>query len=961
MFGIILCSIEFIPQPVQNRFIIPAPTINHIMHPVFKQLHPDIRKALIKHGFTEPTEPQIKAIPPILEKKNVLLVAPTGSGKTESVALPVFHHILQKKQRIGMSALYITPLRALNRDMLSRLKWWGKELGIDVQVRHGDTSQYERSKQAKNPPDFLITTPETLQNLLIGSRLRKHLRDVDVVVVDEVHELAASKRGSQLSIALERLVEVSGEFQRIGLSATIGSPEIVASFLAGSDRDISIVDASMDAHTIECRVIYPQPSSEDCEVAKKLFCDPLIASHLRTIREIVQKNKSTLIFVNTREAAEILGSRFKMLDVPIGVHHGSLSVHARVQAEDAFKSGEIRGLICTSSMELGIDIGDVDHVIQYGSPRQVSRLIQRIGRAGHRIGEVSSGTVIAVNTDDIIESCAIIEKAGNYEIESIDPHEKPTDVLANQICGMVLDFGDIPLPRLLSIVRRSYPFRKIDPEELLDVVSEISEHWLIWHDGDAIKRRSKALHYYYQNLSMIPDEKRYDVYDIVSGRSIGALDEVFVVGFARPGAVFITKGEMWRIIELGERIKVEPIRDPQGEIPNWIGEEIPVPYDVAQSVGRIRMEIAGMINDGGEEDAVREFMDAYPVDEDAARAIVSLIRRQLSSNIVPDGRMITIEFSDGRSIMINACFGHKTNETIGRVIISLLAARFGSSVGMEVDPYRIKLTLPERIPLSRIRQILMDILPEYAEPIIRITLKNTTLLKWKVVQVARKFGALSRDIDYGRISMRKLLDIYEDTPMSEEAVREIMHDKLDIACAESVFDLIRGSEIEIEIDSASPMGRAGFSGGRELLSPDRADRSILLMLKNRIMNDRVILFCVNCQKWVSRRKVKNVPDIPECPLCGSRMIAALKPWEDEEIKIVQKRRDEEKNRAKRVYKNANLVLSHGKAAVIALASRGVGPDAASRIIRKLRRSEDEFYADIFDAERNYVRTKRFWD
>ena len=941
------------------------------MHPVFKKLHPAIQRALAKHNFTEPTEPQIKAIPAVLEGENILLIAPTGSGKTESVALPVFHHILKKEERKGFSALYITPLRALNRDMLFRLKWWGEELGISVAVRHGDTTQYERRKQALNPPDFLITTPETFQNLLIGSRLREHLRGVSVVVVDEVHELAASKRGSQLSLALERVVEVSGEFQRIGLSATIGSPEIVASFLAGTDRQIRIVDASSVSHAIVCRVVYPQPTPDDEDAAKELFCDPLIAAHLRKIRDIVEEKRSTLIFVNTREAAEILGSRFKMLDIPIGVHHGSLSVDARVQAEDAFKSGKLEGLICTSSMELGIDIGDVDHVIQYGSPRQVSRLIQRIGRAGHRVGEVSSGTLIAVNADDIVEGSAIIEMAGNYEIERVIPHEKPADVLANQLCGMVLDFGEISLPHISAIVRRAYPFREMGREELSGIVDEIGEHRLVWRDGgddhnadadaDSVKRRGKSLHYYYQNLSMIPDEKRYDVYDIVSGKHIGALDEVFVVSFARPGAVFITKGEMWRIIELGDRIKVEPIRDPGGEVPNWIGEEIPVPYSVTQSVGRIRGEIADLLKSGGDENAVRELMDRYPIDTDAACEVVSLMQRQISSNIVPDDRTITIEPSGDRSVMINACFGHKANETIGRVVISLLAAKFGSSIGMEIDPYRIKLILPERIPITQIKEIIADILPEYAEPIIRITLKNTTLLKWKMVQVARKFGALGRDVEYDRISIRKLLDVYEETPMFGEAVREIMHDKLDIPCAESVFERIRNGEIEMALDSPSPLGHAGFSGGRELLSPDRPDRSIIKMLKNRIMNDRVILFCVHCRKWVSRRKVKGVPDTPECPLCGSRMIAALKPWEDEEIKIVQKRRETEKKRAKRVYKNANLVLSHGRIAVIALAARGVGPDTASRIIRKLRVSEDEFYADIFEAERNYVRTKRFWD
>jgi ATP-dependent Lhr-like helicase len=201
--------------------------------------------------------------------------------------------------------------------------------------------------------------------------------------------------------------------------------------------------------------------------------------------------------------------------------------------------------------------------------------------------------------------------------------------------------------------------------------------------------------------------------------------------------------------------------------------------------------------------------------------------------------------------------------------------------------------------------------------------------------------------------------------MYDEAVREIFHDKLDIERAKEVLGRMQKGDVKVEVQKSSPIGEAGFLGGRELMAPERADSSIIAALKNRIMEDKVILFCVNCRKWRSNRVVKNVPDVPECPLCQSRLIAALKPWEEEEMKVVKKpdsvKTEEERKRTLRVYRNANLVLSHGKTAAIALASRGIGPETASRVIRKLREDEEEFYRDILIAERNYAKTKRFWD
>jgi len=939
------------------------------MPDIFNKLHPRLQAVLSSMGFTQPTEPQVRTIPKLLKGDNLLLIAPTGSGKTESAILPVFHHILNRNEegRKGISALYITPLRALNRDMLARLAVMGAQLDIDVQVRHGDTSKYQRQKQSKHPPDVLITTPETLQIMLTGSRLRKNLGSVQYVVVDEVHELAASKRGAQLSIALERLVEVAGEFQRIGLSATVGSPVTVARFLAGSNREVGIVEVSI-YKDLEFNVVTPQVTTTDRTSARSLMCTPEMASHLRVIGDIVESHISTLIFVNTREAAEALGSRFRMLERSIGVHHGSLSKETRIEMEDMFKSGDLKGLICTSSMELGIDIGDVDHVVQYMSPREVSRLIQRVGRAGHRINETSKGTIITTFPDDVVESWAIIHRAHSGMIEETLIHEGSTDTLANQIAGMVLDFGELDSERIHEIVTRAYPYHHITRELVDAVLQQVGDNRLVWHEEDGrVGRRRKSWQYYYANLSMIPDEKKYDVLDIVSGRPVGALDEIFIVNFIKPGAVFIARGEMWRVMEIlheRQRIKVEPVRDPGGEIPSWVGEEIPVPFGVADEVCSIRAKIGSKIGAGLTDDEIaRNLMEQFPTDRATTMSVVDIMRKQVDEGfVVPTQDNITVEDAKG-SVIINICGGHKVNNTIGGVLSALLSARLGTSVAMEIDPYRIKLDLPRRIGAADVVRLIMDLDPAHVEPIIEMSLKHTTFFKWKMIQVAKKFGAINTDADYERISLQRLLDVYEGTPMYDEAVREIFQDKLDIGRTVDIIGRIASGEIILAAGKVSPIGMSGFTGGKDLVSPARADASIIEALKQRIMNDRVILFCVTCKKWVSRTRVSRVPETPECPLCESRMIAALKPWEEEEIKVfkIKEKTVDELKRARRVYRNASLVLSHGRTAVIALASRGLGPETASRVIRKMRRDEDGFYRDILEAERNYVKTKRFWD
>jgi ATP-dependent Lhr-like helicase len=529
-----------------------------------------------------------------------------------------------------------------------------------------------------------------------------------------------------------------------------------------------------------------------------------------------------------------------------------------------------------------------------------------------------------------------------------------------------MDFGEISLEKAYQIVCRAYPFRDLTLHEIQGVADQMEEHRLVRQYNGILQRTRKAREYYIENLSMIPDEKRFNVYDIVGRRSVGTLDEAFVISFAKAGATFVTKGEIWEITEIGENeIKVVPIHR-SGEIPSWTGEEIPVPFDVAQEVGRIRRRIRETLEKSGDGStlAIEELQGLYPVDREGAEELVDLIKKQMEKNLpVPDESNIVVE-SGGEGIIINACFGHKTNDTLGRVITSILSARFGSSVALQIDPYRIELTLPKVLLAEEIEKMIRDLDPTYVEPILEMTLKNTTLLRWKMVHVARKFGAFSRDIDNQRVSMAKLLAVFEGTPMYREALREIYHDRLDIERAKWVLEKIRDGTITITTSGLSPIGTSGRGGGRDVTSPEHADAAVINLLKNRIMNDRVLLFCVNCKKWKSMRQVERVPEQPECPLCGSRMVAALKPWEEEEIKVVKKpekkKTAEEKRRTKRVFRNANLVLSYGKTAAIALASRGLGPETAARVVGKLQRDELEFYRDILKAEREYARTKRFW-
>ena len=553
----------------------------------------------------------------------------------------------------------------------------------------------------------------------------------------------------------------------------------------------------------------------------------------------------------------------------------------------------------------------------------------------------------------------------------------------------------LTIDKLHAVLQRAYPFRNLSLEALIRVIEQLAAEGLLKREEERVWRSKSTRNYYYENLSMILDERKVEVYDIVTGKLICMLDERFVLNFADPGALFVAKGDTWRIVDTeldeeggGAKLRVEPGVKREGEIPKWEGEEIPVPFAITQDVGDLRAKVASFVsaNDGNIEALKRELEQEYDVKPECFETLIDLITKQIKKNYpVPTAQDIFVEIADdGREVVFNTCFGHLVNETFGRLLITLLGARLGIDISMEIDPYRIKLKSGRRMKREAVQQTLDSIEPKYVQVLLEKTLKNSFLFKWELLNVAKRFGALRKNFDRKLISADKLIKLFSETPIYNETVHDIFTDKLDVQRTIEVVQRIKSGDLKVQFSSRglSPIGASGYLGWRDLLATERDESLIIEALRNRIMNDRVILFCVHCKRWESRRHVRTVIELGSesliCPVCNSRLIAALKPWEKDEITLVKQsarahqtngEKATEKERVKRVYRNANLVLSHSVRAVIALAARGVGPETASRIMRRFNPSlqateseeEHEFYRSILEEERKYARTKRFWE
>jgi ATP-dependent Lhr-like helicase len=954
---------------------------------VFDSLAKPVRKALAELGFSEPTLPQVMAFPPVLTGKNVLLIAPTGSGKTEAVLLPVFSKLIQqeKKEKTGITVVYITPLRALNRDMLKRLTYWSERLSISVEVRHGDTEVKTRRKQARSPPQMLVTTPETLQAILPGSQMRKHLSHVQHVIIDEVHELATSKRGVQLTLALERLREVTGEnFQRIGLSATVGNPTSVAKFIAGTNRPVEVICATL-AKEFLYHVESPTATEADYELAAKLETAAEAAARIRRLAELVDSHKSTLIFVNSRTIAEMLGHKFSQLGkADVAVHHGSLSREERVKIEDEFKAGTLKAIICTSTLELGIDIGNVDLTVQYMSPRQVNTLIQRVGRSGHRLDMLSEGVIITVFPDDTLEAMAAVKNARDSRIEPVLFHENALDVLAHQIVGILMDKEEATVSDVTTIVHRAHPYRKLGESQLLDVIRFLDSlnQLRFYEEGNILTRTRKSREYYYSNLSMIPDERRYPVINVLSDRKIGTLGDEFMALDARVGLNFIMRGKVWRIVQIEEetgRVHVVPSEDPFAAVPGWDGEILPVPFDLAQQTGKTREKIGEMLKKTRDVEAV-----AQKIARKMATGKASMLDtvKEIDDHLkegapLPTQNHVLIEAFD-KYLIIHACFGEIVNRTLGGVFDSILAEKEVIS-GWWTDGYRILIEAPRKLAQREVEKLpatLFHLTDDAVDEAFKKYVNAKFPFAAKMKFVAERFGVLPRGktMSYERQSQLKAQ--FEKTPIYDETLREAMLEKADLKKVKHIMHAVQKGKIKVSAlyrsEKPTPLAYhilTKYADISELMAPERVLLSNIDKMKMAIEARTAKLLCINCGEWISQERIKNLPEEPECGKCGSRLLALLYRNQDaNHLEDVLRRRrerqelsEEELKELTQARRKADLILSYGKNAIRALEVKGVGPETASRVLGKMHPNEDEFYLDLLKAKIQFLRTREFWN
>ncbi len=893
------------------------------------KLNPRLFKALEDRNLSKPTLAQSSTWPVIDSGANVLLIAPTGVGKTEAAIVPLFHRLLEQECK-PITVLYITPLRSLNRDMLRRLKDIGEELDVTVAVRHGDTSPSERTRQSKNPPQILITTPETLQIMLSGKRLRENLSNVQAVVIDEVHELASSERGAQLSIALERLALLSGEFQRIGLSATVGTPKEVSAFLGG-DRKVKILTPKLK-RKMDLLVHTPEPVSEDDELVNELFWEPERVAALRYSAEASTMGP-TLLFVNTRDTAESIGVRWNMWDpeASIHVHHGSLSKDVRIEAEEDYRKGTVNTLICTSSLELGIDVGNTALVIQYNSPRDPSRMSQRLGRSGHKIKQTAIGRIVSTEATQILESAVIARRTLSGELEPSRIREMPMSVLANQIISWTVCDKNVDRLTFLNTIKRAYPFRKFNEVELDDMLSLLDKVHQNRTIGKSVRQGPRAMKYFHGNLSLIPDQRTYGVRDITTQKMIGRLDERFILDLTQ-GDRIVFRGAVWAVVEIEEQVTVSPSSS-IGELPRWIGEDIPVPFSVAQ-------EASSRLSEGN--------WDELPVTDEARKVLQDFHQSILDAGVMPSPICLSIEQHE-RLFILNYPGGSRLNRTIGMIVSAMLSAKSGYKVGYQFDPYRIIVDAPTRTTVKDMLAIMKGFVSNIGS-LLRFAIKDSPALKSQLLHAARKMGAIAPDADIGRFGMKKLIEAYSDTPLYTEAVERFLFHQLDEKGMEKFINDINEGEITVILSPKTAHGYAGLDPYRDYLKPPKSDSSVVIAVKRRLMRTDLLLRCLSCDN-TRKRKVKAITKHElVCPQCNSRMIALLHPMEvDKDVS------------AKKLSKSASLARSHGERAAMVIAGRGIGPETAGRILRKQLRDDSDLVKAIIESEITYARTRQFWD
>ncbi|HEY7136002.1 MAG TPA: DEAD/DEAH box helicase [Acidimicrobiia bacterium] len=823
-------------------------------------------------SFPEPTPAQAEGWPAIAGGEHTLILAPTGSGKTLTAFLWAIDRLITSptppvKERTRV--LYVSPLKALAVDVEKNLRapLQGITLAaerrgdrvsdVQVAIRSGDTPSQERQSLARRPPDILITTPESLY-LMLTSRARDTLRSVETVIVDEIHAVAGTKRGAHLALSLERLEEVAKQRpQRIGLSATQRPLDEIARFLGGYEPDgharkVTVVDAGI-RKPLDVEVVVP---IEDMGALGAELPEPApgpaaapqprasIWPHMHPrLLELIQSHRSTLVFVNARRSAERLAAQLNELagcgpdsgrPELVKAHHGSLAREQRLTIEDELKSGTLRALVATSSLELGIDMGAVDLVIQVESPGSVARGLQRIGRAGHQVGEPSRGKVFPKYRGDLVEAAVVVRRMRDGLIEETRYPRNPVDVLAQQlVAACALDEWDVDA--LYALVRRAANFSDLSHDAFVAVLDLLAGRYpsdefaelrprVVWDRVQGrVRGRDGAQRVAVTNAGTIPDRGLFGVF-LPDGTRVGELDEEMVYE-SRPGETFLLGASTWRIDQIThDRVVVLPAPGESGKMPFWHGDRPGRPLELGRAIGNVVREL----REGKRERAHARLRDEFALDEWAADNVLSYLDEQAeATGVLPDDRTIVVErfpdeIGDWRMCVLTP-FGSRVHAPWALALETRLADRLGVDVQVLWSDDGIVVRLPEAVDSIPLDALSLD--PDEVEELVVSRLPGTALFASRFREAAGRALLLPKRKPGSRTPLwqqrQRAADLlgvaarHPSFPILLETTRECLRDVFDLPALREVLADVRSRKVRmvpVETRQASPFAQSLLFG-----------------------------------------------------------------------------------------------------------------------------------------------------
>ena len=772
----------------------------------------------------------------IWQRKNILISAPTGGTKTLTAFLAILNYLVIKAEKNELKdkiyAVYTSPLKALSNDIaknliepLAEIQALAKSKDIKLQdirvaLRTGDTTTAERAKMAKKSPHIFITTPESLAIILTSKNFVEKLRETEFCIVDEIHALD-NKRGAYLSLTLERLNEVSKNFPvKIGLSATIAPLEEVAKYLVGiaKDRVVHIAEVPLDKK-VDVQVLSPAKNLlEDIGLHHKMY---------ELMSNLISEHKTTLVFTNTRSATERVVNYLKEKfpteygDDNIAAHHSSLSKVHRYDIEERLRAGKLKVVVCSTSLELGIDIGFIDLVIMLGSPKSSARALQRLGRAGHKLHDTAKGRFIISDRDDLVECCIIQKEMIERKINKIYFPRNCLDVLSQQIYGMAI-YKIWDINELLSTIRKSYSFAELTKSDFMDVIAYLSGGYAledsrvygkIWYDKETkqIGKRGKLARVMYMtNIGTIPEESFITVKISGSEEQVGFIDEGFMERMKR-GDVFVLGGKKYiygytRGMNLYVKFTVE--RSPT--IPSWFSEMLPLSFDSAMEINKFRKLMANKLDSRQPKNKIMEFIREYLyVPEDTSEAIYNYFLEQHSFLEIPNEDKIIIEkFTDnGKKFLIfHTLYGRRVNDALSRAIGYLIGACGGRDVQLGISDNGFYLC-GENMMLKRTLEELDD---KNIEKFLKEAIEKTDVLARRFrhcatrsLMILRSYKGLRKTVGKQHMKSHFLLaavkKITGEFPILREARREVLEDLMDIENAKLVLSWIAKKKVKVEV------------------------------------------------------------------------------------------------------------------------------------------------------------------